>query len=223
MSPQVGNGFNRHYWARFEEFSRYLVKDWEDVFICTGPLWIPKLVTKPDNTRKYIVEYEVIGNPPNVAVPTHFYKIILAENGDKNQTENKTRAIGSFILPNNPINQDDPLENYLVQKETLERYAGVKFFPKLAEQEKLNNLCNVSKCLLPPPWKPASKDSTKIITNQIESFILDQSLQSFEFPATLSSAERAIAHKESQSRGLQHYTVGSNDERRVIIEKIRPE
>jgi endonuclease G len=72
-----GNGFNRHYWARFEDFSRQLLKDWKDVFICTGGLYIPKEVTMNDNTKKYVVEYEVIGNPPTVAVPTHFYKVVF--------------------------------------------------------------------------------------------------------------------------------------------------
>jgi uncharacterized protein (DUF2164 family) len=73
---------------------------------------------------------------------------------------------------------------------------------------------------LPLGWKPASKDTTAAISSQISAFIEDENTKLFEFPADLSSGERAVVHKVAQSQGLQHYTVGLNDSRRVIIEKI---
>ena len=42
MCPQVGEGFNRDYWAHFEDFCRRLTKTYPSVRIVTGPLYLPK-------------------------------------------------------------------------------------------------------------------------------------------------------------------------------------
>jgi endonuclease G len=79
MCPQVGDGFNRDYWARFEHFARELTRSYDGVFVFTGPLYMP--VKQPNG--KWLVAYEMIGpgdnREPNVAVPTHFFKVILGE------------------------------------------------------------------------------------------------------------------------------------------------
>ena len=42
VSPQVGDGFNRDYWARLERFTRELSgKSGGDVLVATGPLFLP--------------------------------------------------------------------------------------------------------------------------------------------------------------------------------------
>jgi hypothetical protein len=41
MSPQVGKGFNRDYWARFEKFVKDLIKVADEVLVATGPLYLP--------------------------------------------------------------------------------------------------------------------------------------------------------------------------------------
>lgn len=35
IAPQVGDGFNRHYWAYLEDFCRRLTSNFEDVYIFT--------------------------------------------------------------------------------------------------------------------------------------------------------------------------------------------
>jgi len=73
IAPQVGKGFNQDYWERLERMCRGLTRDWDDVWVITGPAFLPK---KEGN--KWIVRYEVLGDPePNVAVPTHFWKVFL--------------------------------------------------------------------------------------------------------------------------------------------------
>ena len=67
MCPQVGNGFNRDYWAHFEDFCRRLTQRYPSVRIVTGPLYLPR---KDPTDNKWYVKYEMIGNPPSVAVPT---------------------------------------------------------------------------------------------------------------------------------------------------------
>lgn len=39
--PQVGKGMNRDYWARFERFVQLLADTCSDVWIITGPLYLP--------------------------------------------------------------------------------------------------------------------------------------------------------------------------------------
>lgn len=59
------------------------------IFIFTGPLWVPKEKQCKDGKTRYYVDYEVIGNPPNIAVPTHFFKVseIKEEKKGKKQKE----------------------------------------------------------------------------------------------------------------------------------------
>lgn len=113
MCPQVGEGFNRDYWAHFEDFCRRLTKHYPSVRIVTGPLYLPKR----DADGKWRVNYEVIGNPPNVAVPTHFYKVIFAEDGKPNGNV----SLGAFVLPNARIANDKPLTDFEVPLEAVER------------------------------------------------------------------------------------------------------
>lgn len=117
ISPQVGSGFNRDSWNRLERYTRKLTKNYANVYICTGPLFLPK---KEANGKLY-VKYEVIG-VNNVAVPTHFFKVILCETFDgKLEME-------SYVMPNQVIKDDVPLESFRVPPESVERAAGLLFF-----------------------------------------------------------------------------------------------
>lgn len=136
MSPQVGDGFNRDYWAHFEDFSRRLTQKYDSVRIMTGPLYLPKLC----DDGKYRVTYEVIGSPPNVAVPTHFFKLIVGErNGDANV------AVGAFVMPNARIDNSEPLTNFQVPVEALERSAGLELLHKVPYYNK-KDLCKEARC-----------------------------------------------------------------------------
>lgn len=42
MAPQVGAGFNRHYWAYLEDWCRRLTGSFQDVYVFTIPLYLPK-------------------------------------------------------------------------------------------------------------------------------------------------------------------------------------
>lgn len=44
MAPQVGQGFNRDSWNRLEKYVRKLTNVYKDVYVCTGPLYLPKYV-----------------------------------------------------------------------------------------------------------------------------------------------------------------------------------
>ena len=107
--------------------------------IVTGPLYLPKR----EADGKWRVSYEVIGNPPNVAVPTHFYKVIFAEDG---KTDGPV-AVGAFVLPNAKISNKTPLTEFAVPLEIVERASGVQFAEKL-EKSRRKELCGEIECSL---------------------------------------------------------------------------
>ncbi|CAI7638019.1 unnamed protein product [Penicillium glandicola] len=136
---QVGEGFNRDYWAHFETFCRDLTKRYPSVRVVTGPLYLPH--RDPDG--KWRVNYEVIGNPPNVAVPTHFYKVIYAEDGTNSPTSKV--ALGAFVLPNARIANDKRLTDFEVPLEAVERASGLEFGSKL-DLGRRRRLCQEVAC-----------------------------------------------------------------------------
>ncbi|KAI8838588.1 hypothetical protein BJ741DRAFT_601572 [Chytriomyces cf. hyalinus JEL632] len=134
MSPQVP-AFNRGIWASFERYVRGLVRSFDEVYVVTGPLYLPKV---DEGDGKFYVRYEVIGREKNVAVPTHFYKVILGVKNGKNY-------LGSFVLPNEGASHDSPLESFMLPVSAIERSTGLEFFPML-ERKSLGSLCSVVKC-----------------------------------------------------------------------------
>lgn len=141
MCPQVGEGFNRDYWAHFEDFCRRLTVRYPSVRIVTGPLYLPR---KDPVDNKWYVKYEMIGSPPSVAVPTHFYKVIFAEDG---KGPGGNVAIGAFVLPNAPIANDKPITDFEVPVEAVERASGLEFATKLPVQRR-KRLCADTTCAL---------------------------------------------------------------------------
>lgn len=140
MCPQVGEGFNRDYWAHFEDFCRRLTSRYPSVRIVTGPLYLPK---RDATDGKWRVSYEVIGNPPNIAVPTHFYKVIFAEDG----TTTGPVAVGAFVLPNAAIPNVKPITDFEVPLEAVERASGLEF-ASLLPVERRKRLCADTTCSL---------------------------------------------------------------------------
>ena len=82
-----------------------------------------------------MVKYEVIGRN-NVAVPTHFFKVLLME------TDRQEFDMLSFVLPNQVLSDQSPLKQYVVPVEAIERASGLLIFDKLARNRlrQINNL-----------------------------------------------------------------------------------
>jgi endonuclease G len=120
IAPQVGKGFNRDKWNELEKAVRDLAKANDNVWVCTGPLYLPK---REAGDNKLYVKYEVIG-ASNVAVPTHFFKVILCE-------KQGVYSLYSYVLPNLPCDSSTPLTSYLVPIDSIERAAGFLIFDKM--------------------------------------------------------------------------------------------
>lgn len=142
MCPQVGKGFNRDYWAHFEFFCRDLTKQYNSVRVMTGPLYLPKQDPKDG---KYKVTYEMIGNPPNIAVPTHFFKLIVAESPKNGKAVQGNIAVEAFVMPNEPISNDTKLTDFVVPINAIERSTGLDLL-QAVPKHKMTPLCKEINC-----------------------------------------------------------------------------
>ncbi|KIJ17089.1 hypothetical protein PAXINDRAFT_111817 [Paxillus involutus ATCC 200175] len=142
ISPQVGAGFNRHYWAYLEDWCRRLTGSFADVYVFTIPLYLPH----KDPDGKWRVNYEVIGSPPNVSVPTHFAKVVLASRpSSPSRPDVPEISTGAFVLPNTIIPDEAPLESFIMPVEAVERAAGLNLFSD-ALKNSSKHICKSTKC-----------------------------------------------------------------------------
>ncbi|KAG6854985.1 hypothetical protein C0991_009808 [Blastosporella zonata] len=144
IAPQVGDGFNRHYWAYLEDWCRRLTGNFQDVYVFTVPLYLPR----QDSDGKWRVSHEVIGSPPNVAVPTHFAKVVLTSKAvSPSRPDELEISTGAFVLPNAIIPDEAPLESFVVPVEAVERAAGLTLFSDEVKAHS-SHICKTSKCQL---------------------------------------------------------------------------
>ncbi|KAM0747257.1 hypothetical protein T439DRAFT_383400 [Meredithblackwellia eburnea MCA 4105] len=155
IAPQVGEGFNRHYWAYVEAFCRNLTQSFEDVYVFTVPLFLPK--QSPDG--KWRVSYEMIApqnSAPTIAVPTHFAKVILSSRPPRsgsslalvkssNNPPEKEWSMGAFVLPNEVIPDETDLRSFVVPVEAVESSAGLTLLPERLKKM-ARPLCQTVEC-----------------------------------------------------------------------------
>ncbi|KAF8226241.1 hypothetical protein L208DRAFT_1407364 [Tricholoma matsutake] len=142
IAPQVGEGFNRHYWAYLEDWCRRLTGTFQDVYVFTIPLYLPRL----ESDGKWRVTHEVIGSPPNVSVPTHFAKVVLASKLPSPSTPDVLElSTGAFVLPNAIIPDEAPLKSFAMPVEAVERAAGLTIFSD-AVKSASTDICKTTKC-----------------------------------------------------------------------------
>lgn len=106
VAPQVGNGFNRHLWARLEAAVRARARDGGEVFVVTGPV---------------VVEGGAAIGGGRVAVPAAFFKAVYdAETGE-------TLA---WLAPNR-AHRGVSYAAFAIPPEQLEALTGLDFWPGL--------------------------------------------------------------------------------------------
>ena len=115
MCPQCPQ-LNREYWSKVERNIRDLTKEYRNVYVITGPLYLPY-----NEGKRRFVKYQVIG-PNEVAVPSHFFKVIALEN------EQGNREIRAYVLPNTIIPSNTPLDTFRTTVQKVEKAAGLIFF-----------------------------------------------------------------------------------------------
>jgi len=121
ISPQDKH-FNAGIWNRLEQKVRYWCKKYGDVLVVTGGVL--------ENDLSEIGDEEV-------DVPRLFYKIVLRGEGDN------VRVV-AFLIPSEE--SPEPLKNFLVPIDEIEKKTGIDFFEKQSEawQTKLESQVNVT-------------------------------------------------------------------------------
>ncbi|CAD5123269.1 DgyrCDS11628 [Dimorphilus gyrociliatus] len=127
---------NAGFWNRLEMYCRKLVKNYDDVRIFSGPVMVPET----DQDGNIYVKYRVIGKN-HVAVPTHLFKVIVADSADSNQ------FVAAFLVPNKPITFERKLRDYQVDVSRIESLIGFRLLPNL-KAKSMKNLCNNEGCNL---------------------------------------------------------------------------
>ena len=107
-SPQVYD-FNAGVWNRLEQKTRYWAQKYDELYVITGGVLTNDLKT---------IGYE------DVAVPTHFYKILL------DYTEPEVKAI-AFLMPHDESSK--ALYEFVVSIDKIESLTGIDFFPALPD------------------------------------------------------------------------------------------
>ncbi|NWH80880.1 NUCG Endonuclease, partial [Piaya cayana] len=122
IAPQNPH-LNQHAWNNLEKYCRSLARSNKNVYVCTGPLFLPRM----EADGKMYVKYQVIGKN-NVAVPTHFFKVLILEK------ESGEIELRSYVMPNTPVDEKIPLERFLVPIESIERASGLLFVPNILKR-----------------------------------------------------------------------------------------
>lgn len=122
MAPQVGPGFNRGIWRHLEEKVREWAIERRNVYVMTGPLYLDVSGRRITD----ITHLETIG-PNKIAIPTHFYKIVVSVGSSLNDLD----AI-AFILTN-ASNPSRMLPAFIVSIDEIERLSGLDFMHDLED------------------------------------------------------------------------------------------
>ena len=89
--------------------------------------------------------FQVIGSN-DVAVPTHLFKVIIAESKADKQPQ-----VAAFVLPNQPIAKERSLREFQVPLDFVESKSGVQMLPTF-DSRNTRNLCTSDTCQL-RPWQ----------------------------------------------------------------------
>ncbi|MEM8882936.1 MAG: DNA/RNA non-specific endonuclease [Planctomycetota bacterium] len=117
-APQRGGTFRQTVWGELERAVRAWAKDCDDLYVVTGTVF------QSDPPARE-VRYPVIGEG-RVAVPTHYYKVLLRERGG-------SLDMLAFLVPHVATEEETDLAGYLVPVDDLEARTGLDFFPALTD------------------------------------------------------------------------------------------
>lgn len=126
MAPQDPD-HNQQIWGQLEEHARRWAETRGHVHIITGPMfWDPE--EDDPATADGIIPYFEIG-PGKVAVPTHFYKIVVAKNaaGDWESI--------AFVMENRRYERPFRLEQFLQSIDWIEERTGIDFMADLSLED----------------------------------------------------------------------------------------
>lgn len=123
MAPQLAN-FNRNIWEHLESQVRTWAEARGHVWVITGGMFYDPHEDSAGSADG-IINYSTIGANA-VAVPTHFYKIVVAE-----KSSGKWEAI-AFVLENVAHKKPFNFAQYIKSIDWIEERTGIDFLPDLS-------------------------------------------------------------------------------------------
>ncbi|XP_039491902.1 endonuclease G, mitochondrial [Drosophila santomea] len=114
----INRGLKNHIWFRLENYVREMALEYGSVHVYTGPMFMPQRIT----FRNWSVRYHVMGMN-TVAVPTHFFKIIIRED----RFNSELPIMEGYVVPNTYVDKDMDLRSFLSDIRDIEHFAGLKF------------------------------------------------------------------------------------------------
>jgi endonuclease G, mitochondrial len=131
MAPQQGPGFNQDIWRWLEDEARSMVQTSGRGYIITGPMFYDADEEPGSARADGLVDVRWIGKG-RVAVPTHFYKIVITFDRD-------TPHCVAFVLQNKkyPHAARYDFRTHIKSVDWIEARTGLNFMPELGpDQEK---------------------------------------------------------------------------------------
>lgn len=149
ITPQVPQ-LNRGLWERLERYVRYRANRAKNLWVVSGPLYLP-LKARDDNLY---VTYRVLGNN-HVSVPTHFFKVFLEE------TKDDKLVMEAFLMPNDPklVGDAKSIDEFRVsinRLDTIERASGTILFDQVP-RDKVIKPDSLDKAYQDEPYTPRPK------------------------------------------------------------------
>lgn len=119
MAPQTPN-LNRRMWQKLEGDVRSLASGHGSIWVFTGSLFLDQ-EHHPTQPTKHI-------GKDQVAVPTHFYKVILC------QHSNEFFEMFAFVMPNQREVLKGKPQDYIVAVDEVQHLSGLDFFSTLPQE-----------------------------------------------------------------------------------------
>lgn len=114
ISPQTP-ALNQITWNNLEKYTRSLTHHYDEVYVCSGPLYLPQ---RSLQDGKLYVTYQVL-EPNHVAVPTHFFKVIVCH-------KKGFYDLQCYVMPNEDIKDpEQKIENFLTPLDAVEKASGL--------------------------------------------------------------------------------------------------
>ena len=120
MTPQ-SRDFNSDIWGDLENKVRSYISGTDTLYVVTGCLF--------EKTQTYVTSY----NGKSIAVPTHYFKALLAHTTGGTQGQDGYLAAG-FLLPHSEAIAKNNCLDYICAIDELEQQTGIDFFPNLEKK-----------------------------------------------------------------------------------------
>ncbi|EDW64481.1 uncharacterized protein Tengl1 [Drosophila virilis] len=122
IKPFLSRGFNSGVWDRLLHYVHDMAQNHGVVFVYTGSIYLPREM----KSNNWYLEFQPEDNTI-VAIPTHFFKIIIIDP----KHINSTPYAEAYVVPNVAIHDNTELRSLLCDVRDIENATGLKFFEGL--------------------------------------------------------------------------------------------